>query len=87
MSDDMQPVGFSIPQDLLDDLDDTTAKWDDREAGTVHRSDVAREALTLGLVALEQLDTPEYRRLHTNERQAIVRQAILDWKREAENGE
>jgi len=80
---DFRKVGLSLPAHQVEQLDELAAEWDEREAGRVSRSEVAREALALGLDALELVDDdPSLRRLSTRDRRALVRQAILDELRE-----
>lgn len=79
MPDEYRKVGMSLPDAQVQRLDDLAANWDEREVGTVSRSQVAREALALGLEAMDLIDDrPELRRLSTRDRRAVVRQAILD---------
>lgn len=73
----MQGVGISLPDETVEELDEMTAEWDDRESRTIKRSEVAREALAVGLVALEELDD-ENPAMTTRQRKAIVRQSVLD---------
>jgi len=76
--DDMRKVGFAIPQDTLDELDDVKRRWDRHEARTISRSEIAREALAVGVDALEMLDDEYSRGLTTHARRATVRQALID---------
>jgi len=76
--DDMRKVGFALPQDILDDLDEIKRRWDRHEARTISRSEVAREALAVGVVALDQLDDEYSRGLTSHARKATVRQALLN---------
>jgi len=76
--DEYSAVGLHLPDDLIADLDDLAAEWDSREATPISRSTVAREALAVGLVALEVMDDEGLESLSTRERRAIIRQAVLD---------
>lgn len=82
MADDSayERVGFSLDPETLDALDDLKREWDSREARHVSRSEVAREALALGVLALEAIDK-EYDRLSwsTRDRQAIVREGLQQY--------
>jgi len=79
MPDSYRKVGLSLEPSQVNQLDDIVSRWDDREVQSISRSAVAREALALGLAALEVMDDrPEIRRLHQRDRSALVRQAILD---------
>lgn len=73
----MIPIGFSIPANLRDRLDEMKREWDEREARSVSRSDVAREALAVGTIALDELEDHDDN-LDTRAREAVVRQAIQD---------
>lgn len=73
----MQPVGIPLPDDMLEQLDEKKRDWDRREASAVSRSEVAREALAIGIAALDELDK-QNRHLSTRERRAITRQGIID---------
>jgi hypothetical protein len=79
MSDSYRKVGLSLTPSQVQRLDDIKANWDDREVQSVSRSAVAREALELGIAALDIIDEePALRRLHSRERRSYVRQCILD---------
>lgn len=79
MADDMATVGFAVPQDIIDDLDDIKVRWDRREAGSVSRSAVAREALVLGVACLDLLDEHNARNVSTQQQKSLVRQALLEY--------
>lgn len=83
--DEMRKVGFSIPQDELDEMDDIKRRWDRLESRTISRSEVAREALNIGVEALEMIDEEFDRGLTTHDRRALVRQALLDHFRRMED--
>lgn len=79
MSDDTRSVGFTLTDDLIEELDEHRARRNEMRTENVSRSAIAREALHLGLAVLDQLgDDARFTRLHTREKRAVVRQAILD---------
>lgn len=70
-------VGLSLTSGQVQRLDDIKADWDDREVTSVSRSEVARDALELGLAVLETTDDkPAFRRLHMREQRGVVVQAL-----------
>lgn len=73
---DMTTVGFNVPEELVDELDVIKRQWDAAEAHTVSRSEVAREALSVGLEALQLLDEEYDRPFTTRDRRAIVREGL-----------
>jgi len=76
-------VGLNLDDGLLEDLDELKREWDARETRTVSRSDVANEAVNIGLAVLEQLDERQPN-LTSRQRRMIARQAILDHLRDEE---
>lgn len=79
MARDPTNVGFTLDPKLLDELDAYVAQRNEDSIESVSRSQVAREALPLGLEVLDLMDeNPHFQRLHTREKRSIVRQAILD---------
>lgn len=69
--------GVSEPD--FETLEELKREWDAAESGSVSRADVAREALALGLVALEMDEfKPAGGQYATQERKAILRQALRD---------
>jgi len=78
----VMPRNFGISgvrEETADELDEMKREWDRAEAGTVSRSDVAREALEVGLEALQhEAFKPAGGQFATQERRAVVRQALID---------
>jgi len=73
-------AGLSLSQRTWDRLDELTERWDDRESGVVKRSQVAREALPVGLDCIELTDSYSSRPLTRREREGRVRQAIHEYE-------
>lgn len=80
---DRRNVGFTLTEDIIKELDEHVDRKNEVAVEHVSRSAVAREALLLGLEALDKLDDdPRFRRLHPKEKRSVVRQALLemdDW--------
>lgn len=75
----MRSFGVTTDEDLVDELDDLKREWDRHEAGTIHRTDVAREALAIGVEVLQHDEfKPAGGQYASQERRAIVRQALMD---------
>jgi hypothetical protein len=74
---DREPMTANLDTDLIDRLDERKRTRDARDSMTVSRSDVANEAIALGLIAAELIDDnrPE---MHVRERRHLLRQALLD---------
>jgi len=73
-------AGLSLSQRTWDRLDEMAERWDDQESGVVGRSQVAREALPVGLDCIELTDSYSSRPLTRRERQGLIRQAIHDFE-------
>lgn len=82
MADDLTNPGLNISTDSVDRMDEFMRKWDRLEDRRITRSDVAREVIPLGLEVWEALlreyGTEAYR-IPTRERNAMVRQAMVDF--------
>lgn len=78
MVSDFDTVGFSLPSELVDSLDDKKRDWDEQEVGSISRSEVARESLAVGLAALDAMDDHLDHPLTTRDRRMLVRQAVID---------
>jgi hypothetical protein len=82
MQDDPDPdasvrFGIVAPRRLRDELDDMKRRREEQRLESVSRSAVAREALLVGLAAMEVLDDePALRGMHPRERRSLVRQAL-----------
>lgn len=80
-------VGFTLPSQQVEDLDEVKRRWDEWEARNISRSEAAREALAIGIAALDVMDDelgPESARMATQERRAAARQALLNLYDESE---
>ena len=84
MQDDSDPdpdetvrFGIVAPRRLRDELDETKRRREEQRLESVSRSEVAREALWIGLAAMERIDEePALRSMHVRDRRALVRQAL-----------
>jgi len=82
MQDDPDPdesvrFGIVAPRRLRDELDATKRRREEQRLESVSRSEVAREALLVGLAAMDLLDEePALRGMHPRERRSLVRQAL-----------
>jgi len=86
MPTEYRKVGLSLTPGQVERLNDLRDEWDEREVSSVSRSAVAREALQLGLAALEICDEePALRRMHSRERASWVRQCLLDDLRDSDD--
>jgi len=69
--------GVVTSRRLRDELDATKRRREEQRLESVSRSAVAREALLIGLAAMELLDDePALRGMHPRERRTLVRQAL-----------
>jgi len=69
--------GIVTTRRLRDELDATKRRREEQRLESVSRSAVAREALLIGLAAMELLDEePALRGMHARDRRALVRQAL-----------
>jgi len=69
--------GVVTSRRLRDELDATKRRREEQRLETVSRSAVAREAMLIGLAAMELLDEePALRGMHPRERRSLVRQAV-----------
>lgn len=75
---DRYNAGLTLDAETVDRLDELAERWDDERAETISRSRMARETLPLGLLALDLIDEHIERNLTLRDREAIVRQALLD---------
>jgi hypothetical protein len=78
-SDPDESVRFGIvaPRRLRDELDATKRRREEQRLESVSRSAVAREAMLVGLAAMDLLDDePALRGMHPRERRSLVRQAL-----------
>lgn len=73
-------AGLSLSDRTWARLDEVADRWDDDESGVVGRSQVAREALPIGLDCIELTDSYSGRPLTRRERQGRIRQAIHDFE-------
>jgi len=80
-------AGLSLSERTWNRLDEMADRWDDRESGVVGRSQVAREAIPVGLDAIKLTDSYSSRPLTRRERQGRVRQAIHDFEADATDAE
>jgi len=80
-------AGLSLDKRTWDRLDQLAEEWDDNRAAVVGRSEVARDALPLGLTAIELLDSYARRELSRREREGRLRQAIHDFESDATDSE
>lgn len=81
---DLQTVGFSIPSETVDRLDEIKRDWDARESRNISRSDVARRVLPPGLELFDQFiaeHDDEAFRMTDREMRTITRQSLLDFFR------
>ena len=70
-------VGIVMPRRLREQLDELKRRREQEQLETVSRSEVAREALWIGLAAMERIDEePALRSMHVRDRRALVRQAL-----------
>jgi len=84
MQDDPDPdpdesvrFGVVTSRRLRDELDATKRRREEQRLETVSRSEVCREAMLIGLAAMELLDEePALRGMHPRDRRALVRQAL-----------
>ena len=84
MQDDSDPdpdetvrFGIVAPRRLRDELDETKRRREEQRLESVSRSEVAREAMLIGLAAMDLLDEePALRGMHPRERRSLVRQAL-----------
>jgi len=84
MHDDSDPdpdesvrFGVVTSRRLRDELDATKRRREEQRLESVSRSAVCREAMLIGLAAMEGLDDePALRGMHPRERRALVRQAL-----------
>jgi hypothetical protein len=84
MQDDSDPdpdetvrFGIVTSRRLRDELDATKRRREEQRLESVSRSEIAREAMIVGLAALEELDDePALRGMHPRERRTLVRQAL-----------
>jgi hypothetical protein len=69
--------GIVTSRRLRDELDEMKRRREEQRLESVSRSAVAREAMTVGLAAMELLDEePALRGMHPRERRSLVRQAL-----------
>jgi len=69
--------GIVTTRRLRDELDATKRRREEQRLETVSRSEVCREAMLIGLAAMELLDgEPALRGMHPRERRSLVRQAL-----------
>jgi len=69
--------GIVTSRRLRDELDATKRRREEQRLESVSRSAVCREAMLIGLAAMEELDDePALRGMHPRERRALVRQAL-----------
>jgi hypothetical protein len=69
--------GVVTSRRLRDELDATKRRREERRLESVSRSEVAREAMLVGLAAMALLDEePALRGMHPRERRSLVRQAL-----------
>lgn len=69
--------GVVTPRRLRDELDAMKRRREEQRLESVSRSEIAREAMTVGLAAMELIDDePALRAMHPRERRALVRQAL-----------
>jgi len=69
--------GVVTPRRLRDELDATKRRREEQRLESVSRSEVCREAMLIGLAAMEILDEePALRGMHPRERRSLVRQAL-----------
>jgi len=69
--------GIVTSRRLRDELDATKRRREEQRLESVSRSAVCREALLIGLSAMEALDAePALRGMHPRERRTLVRQAL-----------
>jgi len=69
--------GVVTSRRLRDELDATKRSREEHRLESVSRSEVAREAMLIGLAALGLLDEePALRGMHPRERRTLVRQAL-----------
>jgi len=80
-------AGLSLSERTWDRLDEMADRWDGRESGVVGRSQVAREAIPVGLDAIKLTDSYSSRPLTRRERQGRVRQALHDFESDATDAE
>jgi len=84
MQDDSAPdpdesvrFGVVTTRRLRDELDATKRRREEQRLETVSRSEVCREAMLIGLAAMEILgEEPALRGMHPRERRSLVRQAL-----------
>jgi hypothetical protein len=82
MQDDPDPdesvrFGIVAPRRLRDELDEMKRRREEQRLESVSRSKVCREALLVGLAAMDLLDDePALRGMHPRERRSLVRQAL-----------
>jgi len=80
MTDDLVPEDF--------DLDEAKRELDRTQRDSVSRSQVGREALAVGLVALDELNSErELRHLDTRERRSLARRGMQLAVRESMTGD
>jgi metal-responsive CopG/Arc/MetJ family transcriptional regulator len=81
-------AGLSLDDRLWDQLDEVADRWDDQGAGVVGRSEVAREAIPLGLDAIRIMDGyAGGRTLSYRERQGRLRQALHSYEADETDAE
>jgi hypothetical protein len=69
--------GVVTSRRLRDELDATKRSREEHRLESVSRSEVAREAMLIGLAAMDLLDEePALRGMHPRERRTLVRQAL-----------
>jgi hypothetical protein len=69
--------GVVTSRRLRDELDETKRRREEQRLESVSRSEVAREAMLVGLAAMELIDEePALRGMHPRDRRALVRQAL-----------
>jgi len=69
--------GIVTSRRLRDELDETKRRREERRVESVSRSEVAREAMLIGLAAMDLIDEePALRGMHPRDRRALVRQAL-----------
>jgi hypothetical protein len=69
--------GVVTSRRLRDELDEMKRRREERRVESVSRSEVAREAMLVGLAAMELIDEePALRGMHPRDRRALVRQAL-----------
>jgi len=74
-------VGVNLPEGLVDDLDDLKRARDAESLDSVSRSQVAREALDVGLVALQLIDEEYDQDFRARGRREIIREALQQFFR------